>query len=153
MVINIFEGARRISLLIAGVSTAITLYVAYIYEPYIIANYSISHPNGQFSRTENDCPSDAARHYFSPKTKSGKAVAINLCLLAMSFGKDNDRLIPYRVDENNLVWGAQTYSSEISQYEKQLESLFKMSIEDEAKFEEESVNKYKNIQVKSMVSA
>lgn len=129
--INIFEGARRIALLIAGVATIGTV-IGFIYnDPYMPITYSIAHPTGPFVRMEDLCPSDASRHYFTTKTRKGKEVSVNLCLLAMSFGKNGDRLIPYKVDEQERIWGAPLYSSEISAYERTLEERFKIPLVDE----------------------
>ncbi len=99
MTLNIFEGARRIALLIAGIAVAGTLIALATYDPYVSVQYSIAHPNGAFVRMEESCPSDAGRYYFSSRTSMGESVSVNLCLLAMPFGKDNTRLIPYKIDE------------------------------------------------------
>lgn len=143
MVINIFEGARRISLLIAGVAASITIFFALTNDPYISVNYSISHPNGQFVRMESDCPNESGSHYFSTKTQTGKSVSVDLCLLTMSFGKDNERLIPYRADDKGMVWGARPYSEEVSAYEKTLEARFQIPPEDKDAIEKEISKKYR----------
>jgi len=36
----------------------------------------------------------------------------------MSFGKDNARLIPYKIDEQGMILGAASYSSEVSDYDE-----------------------------------
>ena len=137
MAINIFEGARRISLLSAGVATIVTVIALFTYEPYLPITYSIAHPTGRFMRLEDSCPSDAGKHYFTTKTSTGKKVSIDLCLLAMSFGKSGDRLIPYKVDEKEMIWGAAPYSSEISAYERKLEERFKIPLGDEEQIAKE----------------
>jgi hypothetical protein len=135
-------GSRRISLLIAGVTIAVTLYIAYEYEPYVSVTYSISHPNSTFVKMENECPSDAANHYFTTKLQSDKSVAINLCLLAMSFGKDSERLIPYKVDDKGLIWGDKSFGDNVALYEKTLEGRFIASL-DEKVLEGEVSKKYR----------
>ena len=131
MKINIFEGARRIALLSAGVATVCTLIAIVIYEPYAPANYSIAYPNGEFIRMEESCPSNADNHYFKSTTSTRKEVSINLCLLPMPFGESREQLIPYKVDEMGVIWGAASYSSEVSDYEEKLEKRFKIPVRDE----------------------
>ena len=55
----------------------------------------------------------------------------------MSFGKSGDRLIPYKVDEKEMIWGAAPYSSEISAYERKLEERFKIPLGDEEQIAKE----------------
>lgn len=143
MKFNIFEGARRIALLIGGIAVAGTLFALTTYDPYISVQYSIAHPNGAFVRMQESCPSDAERHYFSAETNMGERVSVDLCLLAMSFGKENARLIPYRIDEQGMIWGAATYSSEVSDYERKLESRFKFSASDEETLKQEISQRYR----------
>ena len=94
-------------------------------------------------RMQESCPSDAKRHYFSSKTSTGQSVSVDLCLLAMSFGKDNARLIPYKVDEQGMIWGAASYSSEVSGYERKLESRFKLTASDEEMLKKEISQRYR----------
>jgi len=56
MAINIFEGARRIALLIAGVATIGTVIGLVTNEPYMPIKYSIAYPTGSFVRMEDSCP-------------------------------------------------------------------------------------------------
>lgn len=143
MAINIFEGARRIALLIAGVATIGTVIGLVTNEPYMPIKYSIAHPTGPFVRMEDSCPSDASKHYFTAKTSTGKNVSVDLCILAMSFGKNGDRLIPYKVDEQGMIWGAAPYSSEVSAYERKLEERFKIPLGDEKQIIKEISRRYR----------
>lgn len=113
-----------------------------INDPYVPISYSISRPNGSFIRMAEVCPSDAGRHYFTTTTRSGRQASIELCLLAMSFGTEERRLIPYRVDEKNMIWGETTYSSEVSAYEKTLEKRFALPTQDVDGIEKEISARY-----------
>jgi hypothetical protein len=104
---------RGIALLIGGIAVAGTLIALVTYEPYVSVQYSIAHPNGAFVRLQESCPLDADRHHFTSRTSTGESVSVDLCLLAMSFDKDNTRLIPYKIDEQGMIWGAASYSSEV----------------------------------------
>jgi hypothetical protein len=143
MAINIFEGARRIALLIAGLATIGTVIGLVTNEPYMPINYSIAHPTGPFVRMVDSCPSDASTHYFTAKTSTGKNVSVDLCILAMSFGKNGDRLIPYKVDEQGMIWGAAPYSSEVSAYELKLEERFKIPLGDEKQIIKDISRRYR----------
>jgi hypothetical protein len=121
---NIFEGSRRIAYLTGGLLAVGTLTYAVTYKPFISIDYSISHPRAAFQRMNGSCPSDAGRTFFDTITQSGTAVYIELCLLPMEFGGDKKQLVPYKIDEKNITWGAASYSNEVSAYEKQLEARF-----------------------------
>lgn len=141
---NIFEGSRRIAYLAGGLAVAATLIYAVTYDPYISLDYSISHPRAAFQRMKGSCPTDAGRTFFTTTSQSGTSVSIDLCLLTMEFGKDKkERLVPYRVDEKNMIWGAASYSSEVSSYEKELEARFTLPAEDNAWVEEERSRRYR----------
>jgi hypothetical protein len=49
----------------------------------------------------------------------------------MRFGEKGEQLIPFKVDDKGLVWGAPSYSSEVSDYERRLEARFKLSPSDD----------------------
>jgi hypothetical protein len=139
---NIFEGSRRIAYLAGGIAAAGTLIYAVTYEPYISIDYSVSHPHGAFQRMNTSCPSDAGRTFFSTKSQSGISISIDLCLLPMEFGEDKRQLVPYKVDDKNMVWGAASYSSKVSAYEKELEARFVLPAEDNAWLKEEKSRRY-----------
>ena len=132
------------SLLAGGLATVGTLIGLFMYGPDVSGQYSIARPNGDFFTTEGQCPSDAVRHYFTSKTSSGESLSINLCILANTFGKDNARLIPYMIDNDGMVWGAPSYSSEVSNYERTLEHRFKLPLSDEARMKKEKALKYRD---------
>lgn len=143
MKFNIFEGARRIALLIGGIAITGTLIALVTYDPYVSVQYSIAHPNGAFVKMQESCPSDAGRHYFTTKTSTGESVSVDLCLVAMSFDKNNARLIPYKIDEQGMIWGAASYSSEVSDYERKLEGRFKLPAGDEVALKKEISQRYR----------
>ena len=145
MAINIFEGARRIALLCAGATIIGTVIWSFTYEPYVSVTYSIDHPSpsSPFIQTQDSCPSDAGSDYFSTKTSRGENVSVLLCLFAMPFGEKNEQLIPYKVDEQGMVWGAASYSSEVSEYERTLERRFKIPMGDEEQIRKEISQKYR----------
>jgi len=139
---NIFEGSRRIAYLAGGLAAAGTFMYSATYVPYISIDYSISHPRAAFQRMNGQCPIDAGRAFFTRTSESGSSVSIDLCLLTTEFGKDKQQLVPYKIDEKNVTWGAASYSSEVSTYEKQLEARFVLSPEDNMWIEKEKARRY-----------
>ena len=133
MRVNIFEGARRIALLLAGLATALTIIAVAMHKPYVSATYLIARPDGQFVRTSESCPSNVARHYFSAVTSSGREIPVTLCLSKMRFD-DGQELIPYKIDEEGMIWGSGEYSSEVFAYERDLERRFRFSADDEKEY-------------------
>ncbi len=119
-----------------------TLIYAVTYDPYISLDYSISHPRAAFQRMKQSCPSDAGRTFLTTTSKSGTSVSIDLCLLTMEFGEDKRQLVPYKVDEKDMIWGAATYSSEVSAYEEELKARFVLPTEDIDWVEEEKSRRY-----------
>jgi hypothetical protein len=136
-----FEGARRIAKLTAAVATIGTLFFLLTFDPYVSADYVIAHPNGPITRTDISCPFGDGKHYFSAKTSNGKNISINLCLLSKDFGGKS--LIPYKIEPDGRVWGAESYASEVSAYEKTLENRFKFSPDDEKYFSDEVSRRYR----------
>lgn len=139
---NIFEGSRRIALLVAGLAIIGTLIGLGTYDPYVPVSYLISHPKDSFHRMTESCPTEAGRHYFTTTSRSGKQVSINLCLLTMVFGDDKRPLVPYKVDEKNMLWGAASYSSEVSNYGRELEARFALPTQDNDWIEKEISTQY-----------
>lgn len=143
MRINIFEGARRIALLIAVLVTVIALVVTATNKPYLSVNYHVYRPDAPFNRTDEPCPTGAARDYFSKMSPNGNSVGINLCLLTMPFGKDHQQLVPYRIDQSGMLLGAASYSNEVSVYEQNLENRFMFPASDSSWVDEEISRRYR----------
>lgn len=139
---NFFEGSRRLAYLAAGLATAATLIFAATYDPYISIDYSISNPRAPFQRMKESCPAHAGQHYFTTTAASGQRVSIDMCLLTMPFGEKNEQLVPYKIDEKNMVWGAASYSSEVSDYERELAARFVLLAEDNEWVEKEISRRY-----------
>jgi hypothetical protein len=139
---NIFEGSRRLTYLAGGLAAVGTLIYSATYGPYISIDYSISHPQAAFQRMNGSCPIEAGRALFTTTSQSGSSVSIHLCLLTMEFGEDKKQLVPYKIDEKNMTWGATSYSGEVSAYEKQLEKRFVLPPEDNNWIEKEKSRRY-----------
>lgn len=125
MRINVFEGARRVALIFAVIVTIVVVLIAATKDPYFSVDYRVAGPDSSPIRTTERCPLEARRHFFTTKTPRGRPVSITLCLSAMSFGEE--RLVPYKIDESGMIWGATAYSPEVDAYERDLEDSFTFS--------------------------
>lgn len=139
---NVFEGCRRLALLAGILTAAGTLFALVNSEPYLSVSYTKVLSVASFQRMTTPCPSASATRYFTTTSKSGSRVSIDLCLPPMAFGNDARQLIPYRVDEKNMVWGAEPYSSEVSNYEKELEAQFALPGQDDDWLEQQLSHRY-----------
>lgn len=147
MAINIFEGARRIALLLGGGAAVITVLVTFNQDAYYHAQYSLAAPNAPFRKTDGGCQGEGRTIYFDHKTSSGKEVSVSLCLESMTFKNKNEEeteLIPYKTDADGMTWGARTYSIEISTYETQVEERFTMTATDVAVSIKEAAKQWRN---------
>lgn len=130
MRINIFSGARRFALVLAALATILTIGLSAFNEPYVSLTYTVAAPNAAFVHTSATCPSNGATHYITDSAPDGASIPVTLCLLPMKFGKEGKELIPYKVDDEGMVWGAEKYSSEVFAYEQDLERRFTLAPED-----------------------
>jgi len=150
MRINIFEGARRIALIFAALTTIVVLLVTGTSDPYLSVDYHVSRPDLPPVRTDEPCPTSAGRHYFSTNTPNDHSVGIDLCLLTMPFGKDSEQLVPYKIDQAGMVWGAASYSSEVDVYEREIEKRFALSSSDAQWADQEISKRYRKNWLQSL---
>lgn len=147
MAINIFEGARRIALLLGGGAAIITVLVAFNQDAYYRAEYSLAAPNAPFRKTDGGCPSEGRTIYFDHQTSGGKKARVSVCLKPMTFtnkSKEETELIPYKTDSDGMTWGARSYSTEISTYETQVEKRFTMTANDEDVYIKEAARQWRS---------
>lgn len=150
MRINVFEGARRIALILAALATIVVLLVAATNDPYLSIDYRVTRPNSLPAKTDEHCPVDAGRHFFTTKTPKGRSVSVNLCLLTMPFGQDSRQLVPYKIDQAGMIWGAAPYSNEIDAYERELETRFALSSSDAQWADGEISKRYRDNWLRSL---
>ncbi len=144
--VNIFEGARRIALLLGIGAAVVTVLVAFNEDAYYHAQYSLAAPNAPFKKNDGDCQGEGRTMYFDHKTSSGKEVRVSICLETMTFKNNNgeeSELIPYKIDADGMTWGASTYSTEISNYETQVQERFTMTVTDELDSIEDAEKKWR----------
>lgn len=126
MKLNIFEGARRISLLIGAVWVVGWASHAIFSEPYSRVTYS--YPGLSFHMIADECPSDAATEYLERKSPNGKDVKIELCFLT-SEANNGKMLVPYANAGEGMVWMGERYSTEVDQYTESVAREFQLTPE------------------------
>lgn len=132
MKVNIFEGARRISLLI-GVLWVVGWSAAAIFsEPYSRVNYSVLSLGVPF--VSGVCPDDAVAEYIEREAPEGKSVNVTLCFLAAK-ADTGEMLVPYADAGNGKVWMGGKYSTEVRKYTASAASEFDLTPEGIEAFE------------------
>jgi hypothetical protein len=126
MKVNFFEGGRRVVLIITITIVCIGVGYAFFSEPYISNSditYNTYSPNDIFHLSQkNDCKdySNNIGEIVERETKDGVQISIKLCFIAQEFSKkdvsDKIKLIPYKLDEEEYVFGADKNSPEIIEY-------------------------------------
>ena len=131
MTINIFEGSRRIAILVALVWMLGWIIAAFNVSPSITIAYKISGPGVAPIRMTEECPSDSATEFMNKATKSGTNARIKLCFLARTADNGN-RVIPFRVEAGTgRWWGDREYSTEVSEYTRLVKASFVLPQADE----------------------
>lgn len=132
MKLNIFEGARRISLLIGALWVIGVSANAFFSTPYATVTYAVLLP-GSAPAVTYDCPSNAATEYLERRTAEGKTINIKLCFFAAK-ADTGEMLVPYADAGNGKVWMGGVYSTEVQQYTASVASKFDLTPEGIAAF-------------------
>jgi hypothetical protein len=91
--LNVFEGARRISLALGALWLVGCIGYAVVAEPYVSATFAIPGLGEPPVKTDR-CADDDATAYTTTKTSKGHSVGISLCYSAQK-SADGRRLVPY----------------------------------------------------------
>jgi hypothetical protein len=129
MAVNIFEGARRISVSIQVLWVVAALSIGIFNTPYVSLYYISYSPSDPLKLSNvEECNVYDAKEYVSQNDSDGDKIHVTLCFKASAFEGGN-MLIPYKVDEknSNKVWGKDKYSAEVVNYIASRTRLFLMS--------------------------
>jgi hypothetical protein len=130
---NIFEGSRRIALLLRVIWVIGVGVFTFAQSPYVSLSFSTPSPTSPFVQTaDNKCNigTDGWKTV-TREIETGKNVSVSLCFEAMAF-EDGRRLVPYKVDQKGLTWGNGPYSSEVEAYRDNRAGEFTLSESDQA---------------------
>jgi hypothetical protein len=136
--VNIFEGARRITLLV-GITWIVGWVIGGFFagKPHVFATFVIDQPGSPFVWSEADsCALPNASKWVSRSTSSGTDATLVLCFSARLV-RDGRLLIPYRLDrENNTWWGNEPTSTEVQEYMREAGEKFSIPTSDEGKIDQ-----------------
>jgi hypothetical protein len=137
MKFNVFEGARRIALLLQIAFVLVALGIGFFSDPYVRLIYETRYPNEPFSLAKNqDCDYvDDKSESIERKTEEGKEINITLCYRGSPFS-GGDILIPYKLEDDGKVWGNSKYSTEVSDYTKKRTAFFSLPPEAQNEYQE-----------------
>lgn len=130
--VNIFEGARRISLLIGALWIVGWCAHAIFSEPYTTLTYAVLSPGRQVVAEE--CPSNASTKYLEREAPGGKTVTVQLCFFTIE-SVSGETLLPYAYTGDGKVWNGSLYSTEVQQYINSVASKFQLTPEGIEAFE------------------
>ena len=152
MAINMFEGARRIAKLVAGVGIIWYFGFVSLDSPYVDIWYSVDWPgNTPILVKERTCPESKMEYRSYVPTSSGKNVSLDVCFVKQ-IASDGSKVVFYKRDdtvelsklsieelearakskEKSRYWGGADYSTEVSDYTKRTISSFVIPKADEA---------------------
>lgn len=123
MALNIFEGARRVTKLIAVLWLLGWITAAFFQgPPYIQASYSVSFPNPPVHK-DTDCKSgEDASTYLDVRTKKGTKASVKICFIAMR-ASNGETVVPYAIQGNGWV-GKSPYTTEVRAYTERVKTNF-----------------------------
>lgn len=153
MAINMFEGARRIAKLVAGVG--VLWYCGYVLmeSPHVTIWYSVGWPgDAPILVKERTCPESKMDYRSYVPTSSGKKVSLDFCFIKQ-IASDGSKVVFYKRDdtvpdlsklsteelkarakskEERRYWGNSDYSTEVTDYTNRTINAFVIPKADEA---------------------
>jgi hypothetical protein len=128
MKINVFEGGRRVALMLEIVWVIGCMIVFWHDTPYIELTYETAGPSAPFVRTSKFTDSrDAQEYHGAYDLSDDKRVYVTLCFKAHPFS-NGSMLVPYKL-EGGQWWGDEPSSSEVTNYTKARSEQFTLSEE------------------------
>ncbi|HHA2739682.1 TPA: hypothetical protein ACOFBV_000868 [Stenotrophomonas maltophilia] len=155
MRINIFEGARRLALLVSGLAVIGAVALAASVSPYVSGGYRIYAPGDKLTATRKSCDEPGSRlALLDAKTPKGRSVSVSLCLVSMAFPQLDGTvlsLVPYQRETNGTYWGAGPYSPEVQGYVERLKSEFRLPPDEgnklDLQYEQQRNSEWKSIAI------
>lgn len=128
MNINIFEGARRIGLLV-GCLWAVGFVVHAVFEdPYAVTVYAVERP-GSIPTLAESCSPESQSETITRKAAGGEIVRIELCFVAKR-ADNGEMYIPFELTDDGRKWiGNSKYSEKVMNYVRTVSRLFELTEE------------------------
>lgn len=132
---NVFEGSRRIALLIKVVWAIGALVVGWTTSPYVSMEFSTSYPGAEFVKSDDCKIGTDAVEFISRPIDNGRTVSVQLCFKALR-ADSGAEVVPYKV-ESGKWWGNGPYTPDVTAYANARADSFKLSEADRRAAQEE----------------
>lgn len=133
---NIFEGARRIAILIAGLIFLGGAIGIYSVTPHVIINYKVLYFGLSPLKISTCNEAVDATRYNTHSTPSGREFSIKTCFRA-SKADDGRLLIPYAAAPGDMTYLNSAYSDEVRTYTEAVANSITPTAEDMKEADEE----------------
>lgn len=122
---NVFEGARRIALLLKILWAVGALAIGWTVSPYVSMEFSTSYPDAEFIKS-NDCEIGTdALEFITRAIDDTKNVSVELCFKALRTDSGT-QAVPYKT-ENGRWWGNSPYTPDVTSYTRARSESFQLS--------------------------
>lgn len=123
---NVFEGARRIAMLIGALWVVIYGTLSWNSEPYTIGlTYMIDWVGSQPYRTDAPCGLNNTVERSEVKLPSGKEIPALLCFRSQKDDR-GEGLIPYKLAPDGSAWMHLPFSTEVMEYKRSVAEQFSL---------------------------
>lgn len=128
MAVNLFEGGKRLLRVFqGGIFIAALGYSASLPSIYPLT-YDLHYPKGGWVRAENACNTNSDVLEYVERDHGNQTYSLSLCFKAKNFNGSD--LIPFTIDENNMVSGDGKSSPSVVRYVKRQVKDFNIPEED-----------------------
>lgn len=122
---NVFEGARRIAMLLGALWVIGWLAHAIFSEPYAALKLEVPGLGSTPVVMAGDCPPTAAREYIVSVPGADSHISVDLCFTP-SPAIDGSMLVPYAPTEDGGVWMGTPYATEVTGYTARYAESFRL---------------------------
>src|SRR5436190_6465572 len=112
--INVFEGSRRVALLIKILWAIAALAIGWTSSPYVSMEFSTPYPDAAFVKSADCRIGTDAVQFITREIGDGKTVSIQLCFTALR-ADSGAQVVPFKVESGR--WSGNTpYTPDVSAY-------------------------------------
>lgn len=141
MAINVFEGARRLLLVIQVLWVLVVMVIAWSVRPSARLELEVTQAGASATPASQECLTGTdAWEWVHPKTALGSQVDVTLCFRAKRF-PNGSMLVPFRVDETGKMWGNSAYSESVRDYTSAYAKSFTLQAAQESKADKETLSR------------
>ncbi len=155
MTLNIFEGGKRVLRVTQGAIIIASIFYCFSLPSIYPLKYDIRVPNGDWLRADEPCYTETDTLEYVEREHGGKGFSFALCFRSTDF--NGKRLIPFAIDNQDMVTGDEKTSTSVRNYVRRKSSEFQIPKEDledfPAVFEEDKLWYQIGIMIVAVVAA